>query len=74
MKPRLQNNDIDIYLTCNEGKRVVTKRFIRALKNSIYEYMTEISKNVYIDKLDDKVKYNNACHSTIKVKAGDAKT
>ena len=31
--------------------------------------MTWISKNVYIDKLDDSVnKYNNTCHRTIKMK------
>ena len=31
--------------------------------------MTSISKNVYIDKLDDIVnKYNNTCHRTIKMK------
>ena len=31
--------------------------------------MTSISKNIYIDKLDDIVnKYNNTYHSTIKMK------
>ena len=31
--------------------------------------MTSITKNVYIDKLDDIVnKYNNTYHSTIKIK------
>ena len=36
--------------------------------------MTSISKNVYIDKLDDIVnKYNNTYHSTIKMKAVDVK-
>ena len=31
--------------------------------------MTSISKNVYIDKLDDIMnKYNNTYHSTIKMK------
>ena len=34
--------------------------FMRTLKNKISKYMTSISKNVYIDKLDVKVdKYNN---------------
>ena len=28
---------------------------LRTLKNKIYKYMTAISKNVYIDKLDDIV-------------------
>ena len=35
------------------GKSVVAKTFIRNLKNIIYKYMTAISKNMYIDKLDD---------------------
>ena len=36
--------------------------------------MTLISKNVYIDKLDDIVnKYNNTYHSTIKMKIVDVK-
>ena len=32
MKSFLQNNDIEIYLTHNERKSVVTERFIRTLK------------------------------------------
>ena len=40
----------------NKGKSVVAERFIRTIKNKIYKYMTSISKNVYIDKLDDIVK------------------
>ena len=36
--------------------------------------MTSISKNVYIDKLDDIVhKYNNIYHRTIKMKPIDVK-
>ena len=36
--------------------------------------MTSISKNVYIDKLDDIVnEYNNTYHITIKMKAIDVK-
>ena len=36
--------------------------------------MTSISKNVYIDKLDDNVnKYNNTYHKTIKMKPVDPK-
>ena len=44
-----------MYSTHNEGKSVVTERFIRTLKNKIHKYMTSISKNVYIDKLADVV-------------------
>ena len=37
--------------------------------------MTSRLKNVYIDKLDDIVnKYNNTCHSTIKMKPVDVKS
>ena len=58
----------------NEGKSVVAERFIRTLKNKIYKYMTAISKNVYIDKLDDIVdEYNNTYHKTIKMKPVDVK-
>ena len=65
---------IELYSTHNEGKSVVAKRFIRTLKNQIYKYMTSISKNVYIDKLDDIVnKCSNTYHSTIKTKPVDIK-
>ena len=75
MKPFLQNNDIDLYSTHNEGKSVIAERFIRTLKNKIYKYMTLVSKNVYIDKLDDIVnKYNNTYHSTFKMKPVDVKS
>ena len=50
-----------MYSTYNEGKYVVAERFIiRTLKDKIYKYMTSISKNLSIDKLDYIVnKYNN---------------
>ena len=36
----------------------------------IYEYLTSISKSLYIDKLDNVVyKYHNAYHKTIKMKS-----
>ena len=60
--------------THNEGKSVVPERFIRTLKSKIYKYMSSISKNVYIDKLDDIVdEYNNKYHTTIKMKPIDVK-
>ena len=63
-----------MYSTNNEGKSVAAERFIRTLKNKIYKYMMSISKNVYIDKLDDIVKkYNNTCHTSIKMKPVDVK-
>ena len=49
--------------------------FIRAFKNKIYKYMTLISKNVYINELDDIVnKYNNTYQRTIKINPIDVKS
>ena len=63
-----------MYSIHNEGKSVVAERFIRTLKTKIYKYMTSISKNVYINKLDNTVnEYNNTYHSTIKMKPVDVK-
>ena len=63
-----------MYSAHNEGKSVVAERFIRMLKSKIYNYMTSISKNVYINKLDDIVnEYNNKYHTTIKMKPIDVK-
>ena len=68
-KKWLQDNDIIIYSTNNEGKSMVAERFITTLKSKIYKYITSISKNVYIDKLNAIVnKYNNTYHTTIKMK------
>ena len=64
-----------MYSMYNEGKSAITERFIRTLKNKIYKYMTSVSKNIYIDKLDDIVnRYNNTYHSTIQMKRADVKS
>ena len=63
-----------MYSSHNEGKSVVAERFIRTIKSKIYKYMASISKNVYIDKLDDIVdEYNHTYHTTIKMKPIDFK-
>ena len=54
-KKWLKDNDIDIYSTHNEGKSVAAERFIRTLKKKIYKHMTAVSKNLYINKLDDMI-------------------
>ena len=73
-KKWLSDNDIIMYSTFNEGKSVVAERFIRTLKNKLYKHMTATGKNVYYNVLDDIVnKYNNAKHSTIKMKPKDVK-
>ena len=63
-----------MYSINNEGKPVVAERFIGTLKTKISKYMTSLSKNVYIDKLDDIVsEYNNTYNRTIMVKPVDVK-
>ena len=50
MKSRLEDNGIEMNSTHNEEKFIFHERFIRTLKTKIYEYLTSISKNLYIDK------------------------
>ena len=74
IKSWLQDNNITMYSTHNEGNSVVAERFIRTLKNKIYKYMTSVSQIVYVDKLDDIVdEYNNTYHRTIKMKPTDVR-
>ena len=63
-----------MYSTQNEGTSVAAERFIRNLKNKIYEHMTAVSKNVNIDKLDHIVnECNNTYHRIIKMKPIEVK-
>ena len=63
-----------MYSIHNEGKSAVAERLIRTLKTKIYKYMTAISKNLYIDKLNDIVDdCNNTYRITIKMKPVDVK-
>ena len=56
-------------------KSVIDKRFFRTLKNKIYKYMTPISINASIDKLDVKVnEYINTYHRSTKIKPIDIKS
>ena len=49
-----------MYSMHNEGKSVVAERFIRPFKNKIYKDKNSISRNVYVDKLDNIVnKHSN---------------
>ena len=69
-----QDNATKMYSTDNKGKSFVAERFIRTLNNKVCKYITSISKNVYIDKLDDIVnKYNNTYYKTINVNPVDVK-
>ena len=73
-KKWLKDNDIEMYSANNEERSVIAERFIRTLKNKMYKYMTSITKNVYIDELDNIVKkYNNTYHVSFKIKPIDVK-
>ena len=73
-KSFLKNNDIEMYSSHNEGKLVVSERFIKTLKDKIYKHMAAIGKNVYFNVLDDIVdEYNNSIHNSIKMKPKDVK-
>ena len=75
IKSWLEKNAIELYSADNEGKSVVAERFIRILKNKISKYMTSLSKNVHIGKLDNIVSiYNNTYYRTIKMKPVDVKS
>ena len=72
VKKWLKYNNIEMYLVNNKRESVVAERFIRTLKTKTYKYMPLISKNVYINKLDDIVnEYNNTYHRTIKMEPVD---
>ena len=74
MKSWLEKNAIKIYSLYSKGKYVFAEWLIRALKNKVYKYMTSISKNLYIDKLDDIVNiYNNIYHRKIEMKLVNVK-
>ena len=51
----MRKNAIEMYSTHNEEKSVTSERFIGTLKSKTYKCKTSISKNVYIDKLDNIV-------------------
>ena len=67
MKSWLEKSAIEISSTHNEGKSVVSERFIRTLKNKICNYMTSVLLIHIVNK------YNNTYHNTIKVKPVDVK-
>ena len=57
-----------MYSMHSEVKSVIAEGFIKALKKKTCKCMTSISKNVYFDKLDERVnKYNNTYNRTIKM-------
>ena len=66
MQEWLDNNDILMYSTHNEGKSVIAERFIKTLKSKIYKKMTANNNKSYLpywNKLVDL--YNNTYHHFI---------
>ena len=72
IKSWLEENATEMYSTRNGRKYVIAEIFIETLKNKTYKHMASISKNVYIDKLDDLV--INTCNTTVKMKSVNGKS
>ena len=61
-------DSVELYSTENEEKSSVVERWIRTMKEKMWQYFSANSTNVYIDVLPDLVKeYNNTGHSSIKM-------
>ena len=59
MKSWLAKNEIEMFQYITKENQLLYQDILETT-NKIYKYMTSISKNVYIDNLDDIVnKYNN---------------
>ena len=68
-KDFLKIYNIKMHSTYNGRKSVLAERFTRTVENKIFKHMAPISKNVYLDVLDNIVnKYNNTVYRTIKMK------
>ena len=66
MQEWLGNNNISMYSTTNEGKSVITERFIKPLKSKILKSMTANNSKSYLAYLNKLVyKYNNTYHHYI---------
>ena len=63
MSEWLENNNIFIFLTYNEGKSVITERFIKTLKAKIYKKTTANDSKTYLSYLNKMIdQYNNTYH------------
>ena len=67
----LGDTNTEIYSTEIEGKCAIPEKFIKTFKNRICKYLASISKDVFIDKLNNISDYNNTVHSTIKIESKD---
>ena len=69
----LDNNDILIYSTHNEGKLIMAERFIKTLKAEIYKQLAAIDSKSYLPCLNKLVhQYKNTYHHSINKKPCNA--
>ena len=67
-KKWLNDNNIEMYSTFNEGKAVVIERFSKTLKNKMFKYFTANGTYRYINILSSLInEYNNKKHSSTKL-------
>ena len=62
----LDDNDILMYMTYNEGKSVISERFMKTLRDKIYKKMTANDRKSYpsyLNKIEDQC--NNTYHSSV---------
>ena len=66
MQEWLDNNDILIYSTHNEGKSLIAERFIKTLKTKSITKMAAKERESYLTYLNKLVdQYNNTYHHSI---------
>ena len=66
MQKRLDNNDILIYATHNEGKSVIAETSIKTLKAKIYKKITSNDSKSYLSYLNKIVdQQNNTYHHSV---------
>ena len=73
MKKWINDNDVFSYQNYNEGKPVIAERFIRILKNKIYNEMTTNASSFYLDHIEvSDEECNVTYHRSIGKKSVDA--
>ncbi len=69
----LNENDIEMYSTHNEGKAVVIERFNRTIKEKMWKYFSANNTHKYTDILDNLMGlYNAGYHRSIKMSPKEA--
>ena len=64
MQEWLDNNDILMYSTLNDGKSIIAEKFVKALKAEIFKKVKTDDRKSYLSYLNKLVdQLNNTCHS-----------